>query len=139
MKTGQAISKNYLIFSCKYSSQVYHMLRLSFLFISVLSISSLVIFQLNTLQASPVKESNSQQPEHKTPPPDKATTEQTPKKEKQADVLHDKMTQDQLNQIKRYDCRLPKELISHNYQAKTKENPTPVKTDQKNTTQVEKK
>ncbi len=112
------------------------MLRFLILFPSVLSGMLIVIPSLNTLQASPVEESNSQQLEQKTTTPDKATTES--KKKKKAASLYETMTQYQLNQVKRYDCRLPKQLISHdcqahNCQAKTKKTSATAATVKKNT------
>jgi hypothetical protein len=79
------------------------MLRSFLFFISVFSGIFILIFPLTTLQATP-QENNAPQAEQKTTPPDQATAEN-----------YATMTQHQLNQIKRYDCRLPNQIISHDY------------------------
>ena len=93
------------------------MLR-SILFFFTLSSSCLIISPTNTLQASPT-EDNSQKTEQKVTTPD---NKKTKSKEKKEQTIEDKkpspyanLTQQQLNQIKRYDCRLPKEIIPHDY------------------------
>jgi hypothetical protein len=100
------------------------MLRLFFLFLSLFSGSLTVIIPLNPLQATPIekeeKDRSQQREQKKTASP------------------YASMTQYQINQVKRYDCRLQKKLLSHKYQEKTIESPTTTITITKSNSTLEK-
>ncbi len=94
------------------------MLRSILLYTSILSSSLAITLPLNPAQASPTEGSPQQHQQKATSP-------------------YATMTQHQLNQVKRYDCRLPKELLPHDYQ--TKEEPTTAATVKKNTSKLKEK
>ncbi len=96
------------------------MLRSILFFFAIFS-SSLIISPANTLQASP-REAGSQQTEQRVTTPDNQEAESKEQEEEKKTSLYANLTQQQLNQIKRYDCRLPKEIIPHNYLKKTASN-----------------
>ncbi|WP_446008993.1 hypothetical protein [Candidatus Electrothrix sp.] len=107
------------------------MLRSFLFFISIFSGLFILITPLTPLQATPTG-NNSPQTEQKTTGTSQATTKNTEKKEeKKIDPAYAKMTQSQLNQVKRYDCRLPKELVSHDYNAQKEKASAPEKMTQK--------
>jgi len=111
------------------------MLRSFLFFISIVSGLFILITPSTPLKASPTG-NNSPETEQETTGTAQATTknrEKKKEKEEKIDTAYAKMTQSQLNQVKRYDCRLPKELIPHDYNAQKEKASSPDKKSQTDT------